>query len=78
MPMEGFGEMRPTVCVSAGGRGHGSGAVGHVIGINTMIAGGIGLAVPGNTFSRFLRSESRSGVVARSVEIARTGCAISA
>jgi serine protease Do len=48
---------------------------GYVIGINTMIAGGIGLALPGNTVSRFLRSESRLGVVARSVEIARSGSA---
>jgi serine protease Do len=49
---------------------------GCVIGLNTMIAQGVGLAVPSNTVSRFLgarRSKARLGVVARSVEIARNG-----
>jgi serine protease Do len=51
-------------------------ARGHVIGINTMIAGGLGLAVPSNTVSRLLnqgRSPSPLGVVVRPVEITVSG-----
>jgi serine protease Do len=49
---------------------------GQVVGINTMIAQGLGLAVPSNTVSRLLnggRSEAPLGVVARPVEITRGG-----
>src|SRR5215469_2141016 len=48
---------------------------GHVIGINTMIAGGLGLAVPSNSISRFLdaHAEPRLVIVARSIEITRNG-----
>jgi serine protease Do len=48
---------------------------GHVIGINTMIAGGLGLAVPSNSVSRSLdgQAEPRLGIVARSIEIRRNG-----
>ena len=48
---------------------------GHVIGINTMIAGGLGLAVPSNSISRFLdaHAEPGLGIVARSIEITRNG-----
>lgn len=49
---------------------------GHVIGINTMIAAGLGLAVPSNTVSRFLdapNSTPKLGIVARPVELSRNG-----
>ena len=48
-------------------------AQGRVIGINTMIAGGLGLAVPSNAARDFLRAPSSSGtplgVVVRPVEL---------
>lgn len=47
-------------------------AQGQVIGINTMIAGGLGLAVPSNTVARRLRSEydrASLGVVVRPVQV---------
>jgi serine protease Do len=34
-------------------------AHGHVIGINSMVAGGLGLAVPSNVVTRFLRNHGR-------------------
>jgi len=48
---------------------------GRVIGINTMIAGGLGLAVPSNSVSRLLNSgpQPRLGIVVRSLEMARNG-----
>jgi serine protease Do len=51
-------------------------ARGHVVGINTMIAAGVGLAVPSNTVSRLVAGEgSRAplGIVARPVQIAASG-----
>jgi serine protease Do len=51
-------------------------ARGHVVGINTMIAGGVGLAVPSNTVSRMLNgglSRGPLGVVVRPVQIAVSG-----
>jgi len=45
---------------------------GHVLGVNTMVAAGLGLAVPSNTVSRYLkppRSAFPFGIVARPVEI---------
>jgi serine protease Do len=47
-------------------------ARGQIVGVNTMIAGGVGLAVPSNTVSRYLkapRSAAPFGIVARPVEI---------
>ena len=47
-------------------------AQGHVLGVNTMVASGIGLAVPSNTVSRYLtarRGAAPLGIVARPVEI---------
>jgi serine protease Do len=47
-------------------------ARGHVVGINTMVAGGVGLAVPSNTLSRLLTgtdSEPPLGIVTHPVEI---------
>jgi serine protease Do len=47
-------------------------ARGHVVGINTMIAAGVGLAVPSNTVSRLLRGESSHaplGIVTQPVQI---------
>jgi serine protease Do len=47
-------------------------AQGHVLGVNTMVAAGIGLALPSNTVSRYLtvpRSASPLGIVARPIEI---------
>src|SRR6185437_8113171 len=47
-------------------------ARGDVVGINTMIAGGVGLAVPSNTISRLLAgngSDAPLGIVTRPVEI---------
>lgn len=51
-------------------------ARGRVVGINTMIAGGVGLAVPSNTVSRLLRGErSRPllGIVTRAVQLTLNG-----
>lgn len=51
-------------------------ARGHVVGINAMIAGGVGLAVPSNTVSRFLTgegSEAPLGIVTRPVHITVRG-----
>lgn len=53
-------------------------ARGHVVGINTMIAGGVGLAVPSNTVSRLLKgegSEAPLGIVTRPVQITVRGTA---
>jgi serine protease Do len=47
-------------------------ATGHVVGVNTMVAGGIGLAVPSNAVARMLRgpiAKTPLGIVARPVEI---------
>ncbi len=47
-------------------------ARGEVVGINTMIAAGVGLAVPSNAVSRVLKAKSSRaplGVVARPVEV---------
>jgi len=49
-------------------------AQGLVLGVNTMVAGGIGLAVPSNTVLRYLnaqRGASPLGIVARPVEMTR-------
>jgi serine protease Do len=51
-------------------------ACGHVVGINTMIAHGLGLAVPSNSVSRLLNrghAQSPLGVVVRPVEITVRG-----
>jgi serine protease Do len=51
-------------------------ARGEVIGINTMVAGGVGLAVPSNAVARALKqkaSRAPLGIVARPVEIALRG-----
>jgi serine protease Do len=51
-------------------------AQGQVVGVNTMIAGGIGLAVPSNTVSRLLDgglSQPPLGVVVRPVQITMSG-----
>jgi len=51
-------------------------AQGHVLGVNTMVAAGIGLAVPSNTVSRYLRAQrwaSPLGIVARPLEMSRIG-----
>lgn len=51
-------------------------ARGQVVGINTMVAGGVGLAVPSNAVSRMLSGEaSRAplGLVVRPVEIGLNG-----
>ncbi len=51
-------------------------ARGHVVGINTMIAGGVGLAIPSNTVSRLLRgrrSDAPLGMVTRPVQITVRG-----
>jgi serine protease Do len=49
-------------------------ARGHVVGINTMIAGGIGLAVPSNTVSRMLNGgRGPLGIVVRPLQIAVSG-----
>lgn len=53
-------------------------ARGHVIGINTMIVGGVGLAVPSNTVSRLLKgrgSEAALGIFSRAVQITVGGTA---
>jgi serine protease Do len=49
---------------------------GRVIGINTMVARGVGLAVPSNTVSRLLRgkhSDAPLGIITRPVEISVSG-----
>ena len=51
-------------------------AAGHVVGINTMIAGGVGLAVPSNAVSRVLRgrvSRGSLGITTRPVQITFRG-----
>ena len=51
-------------------------AQGHVLGVNTMVAGGIGLAVPSNTVSRYLKAQRWApplGIVARPFEMNRMG-----
>jgi len=50
-------------------------ARGHVLGVNTMVAGGIGLAVPSNTVSRYLKAQCWAplGIVARPLEMSRMG-----
>jgi serine protease Do len=51
-------------------------AQGHVVGVNTMIAGGVGLAVPSNSVSRLLgsgRVRPSLGVAVRPVEITVRG-----
>src|SRR5262249_10337645 len=51
-------------------------AQGPVIGINTMVAAGVGLAVPSNTVARLLngkRPQARLGILARPVEVAVAG-----
>ena len=51
-------------------------SIGQMVGINTMISAGIGLAVPSNTVSRVLRgdgSRASLGIVARSVQISIHG-----
>jgi len=51
-------------------------AQGHVLGVNTMVAGGIGLAVPSNTVSRYLKVQGWApplGIVARPLEMSRMG-----
>jgi serine protease Do len=53
-------------------------ALGEVVGVNTMIAGGVGLAVPSNSVSRLLKRRSSPaplGVVVRGVRIAVNGMA---
>lgn len=53
-------------------------ARGEVVGINTMIAGGVGLAVPSNSVSRLLKrsvTPAPLGVVVRGVRIAVNGIA---
>jgi serine protease Do len=53
-------------------------ARGEVVGINTMIAAGVGLAVPSNSVSRFLKrgvTPAPLGVVVRGVRIAISGLA---
>lgn len=53
-------------------------ARGEVIGINTMVAGGVGLAVPSNAVARVLKgkvSRARLGIVTRPVEITLRGAA---
>ena len=51
-------------------------AAGHVVGVNTMIAGGVGLAVPSNSVSRLLasgRARASLGVAVGPVEITVRG-----
>lgn len=47
-------------------------AAGHVVGINTMVAGGIGLAVPSNTVLRLLKggaAHATLGIIARPIQL---------
>src|SRR5437879_5996316 len=77
---------RSTVLVHAGDRGSGSGmlwsaegavladALGHIIGINTMVAGRLALAIPSNTVKGFLSAgpfDSWLGVTLHPVEVPR-------
>jgi len=51
-------------------------ARGHVLGVNTMVAAGIGLAIPSNTISRHLKAQRWTpplGIVARPFEMRRIG-----
>lgn len=51
-------------------------ARGHIVGINTMVAGGVGLAIPSNAVSRLLRakgSDASLGIVSRPVQITARG-----
>jgi serine protease Do len=50
-------------------------ARGQVVGINTMVAAGVGLAVPSNAVSRLLTGEpqARLGVVTRSLDVIARG-----
>lgn len=51
-------------------------ARGHIVGINTMVAGGVGLAIPSNAVSRLLRgkgSDAPLGIVSRPVQITARG-----
>lgn len=51
-------------------------ARGHIVGINTMVAGGTGLAIPSNTVSRLLRgrgSDAPLGIATRPVQITVRG-----
>jgi serine protease Do len=51
-------------------------AEGHIVGINTMVAGGVGLAIPSNAVSRLLRakgSDAPLGIVSRPVQITARG-----
>jgi serine protease Do len=50
-------------------------AQGHVLGVNTMVAAGLGLAVPSNTVSRYLETHhvaSPLGIVVRPVEVTKS------
>jgi serine protease Do len=51
-------------------------AHGHVVGVNTMVAAGLGLAVPSSTVARYLKapdSSSSFGIVARPIAIKKNG-----
>jgi serine protease Do len=49
-------------------------ARGHVLGINTMVVAGLGLAVPSSTLARYLTPTSSSfGIVARPIAIEKNG-----
>lgn len=48
-------------------------ARGRVIGINSMVAGGLGLAVPSNSVRRFLGGRVNLGITARPVSISVNG-----
>lgn len=79
-PLEGFGRRR---WIQAGVRllpGNSGGpladAQGQVIGINTMVTGGLGLAIPAEAVAAFVRSGGnapRLGVVVRPVALRRAG-----
>jgi serine protease Do len=46
---------------------------GRVVGINSMVAGGLGMAVPSNTVQRFLGGRVNLGVTARPVQVPVAG-----
>lgn len=51
-------------------------ARGHIVGINTMVAAGVGLAIPSNAVSRLIRRKSSDaplGIVSRPAEITARG-----
>src|SRR5436305_278674 len=84
MPVRDFGEIaeelrRSTVLVLPGERGNGSGVIWSadgVIGINTMVAGRLALAVPTNAVNDFLASDPIDawlGVSVAPVRVPRTG-----